>query len=116
MDTYADDLAELMRELDVRKAVIVGHSSGGGEIARYIGRRGTERLRKAVLISAIPPVMLRSDTNPGGTPLTAFDDVRAKVSEDRSQFFKDVSMPFYGYNRPSAKVSEGVRSSFWLQA
>ncbi|WP_139031295.1 alpha/beta hydrolase [Bradyrhizobium sp. ORS 375] len=115
MDTYADDLAELMHELDVRKAVIIGHSSGGGEVARYIGRHGTERLRKAVLISAIPPVMLRSDTNPAGTPLMAFDDVRAKVSADRSQFFKDVSLPFYGYNRPGAVVSEGVRSSFWLQ-
>jgi non-heme chloroperoxidase len=102
MDTYADDLAELMHELDVRKAVIVGHSSGGGEVARYIGRHGTERLDKAVLISAIPPVMLRSEANPGGTPLTAFDDIRAKVSADRSQFFKDVSMPFYGYNRPGA--------------
>lgn len=115
MDTYADDLAELMHELDVRKAVIVGHSSGGGEVARYIGRHGTARLRKAVLISAIPPVLLRSDANPDGTPLTAFDDVRAKVSADRSQFFKDVSMPFYGYNRPGATASEGVRSSFWLQ-
>jgi non-heme chloroperoxidase len=115
MDTYADDLAELMHELNVRKAVIVGHSSGGGEVARYIGRYGTERLRKAVLISSIPPVMVQSNANPGGTPLTAFDDVRAKVSADRSQFFKDVSMPFYGYNRPGAKVSEGVRASFWLQ-
>jgi len=115
MDTYADDLAELMHALDVRKAVIVGHSSGGGEVARYIGRHGTERLRKAVLVSAIPPVMVRSDANPAGTPLTAFDDVRAKVTADRSQFFKDVSMPFYGYNRPGAVVSEGVRSSFWLQ-
>jgi non-heme chloroperoxidase len=115
MDTYADDLAELMHKLDVRKAVIVGHSSGGGEVARYIGRHGTDRLRKAVLISAIPPVMLRSDGNPGGTPLTAFDETRAKVSADRSQFFKDVSMPFYGYNKPGATVSEGVRSSFWLQ-
>jgi non-heme chloroperoxidase len=115
MDTYADDLAELMHELNVRKAVIVGHSSGGGEVARYIGRYGTERLRKAVLISSIPPVMVQSNANPGGTPLTAFDDVRAKVSADRSQFFKDVSMPFYGYNRPGAKVSEGVTRSFWLQ-
>ena len=115
MDTYADDLAELLHKLDVRKAVIVGHSSGGGEVARYIGRHGTDRLRKAVLISAIPPVMVRSDGNPGGTPLTAFDETRAKVSADRSQFFKDVSMPFYGYNKPGAMVSEGVRSSFWLQ-
>lgn len=115
MDTYADDLANLMHELNVRKAVIVGHSSGGGEVARYIGRYGTERSRKAVLISAIPPVMVQSNANPGGTPLTAFDDVRAKVSADRSQFFKDVSAPFYGYNRPGAKVSEGVMRSFWLQ-
>ncbi|MBC9877714.1 alpha/beta hydrolase [Bradyrhizobium sp. INPA01-394B] len=115
MDTYADDLADLMHELDVRKAVIVGHSSGGGEVARYIGRHGTERLRMAVLISAIPPVMVQSIANPGGTPLTAFDDVRANLRADRSQFFKDVSMPFYGYNRPGAKVSEGVRASFWLQ-
>lgn len=115
MDTYADDLAELLHELDVRNAVLVGHSSGGGEVARYIGRHGTERLRKVVLISAIPPVMLQSNANPGGTSLAAFDDVRAKVSADRSQFFRDVSMPFYGYNRPGAKVSEGVMRSFWLQ-
>ena len=115
MDTYADDLAELMHLLDVRKAVLVGHSSGGGEVARYIGRHGTERLRKAVLISAIPPVMLRSDANPGGLPSAAFDDIRAKVSADRSQFFKEVSIPFYGYNKPGAVISEGVRTSFWLQ-
>src|SRR3954447_447146 len=115
MDTYADDLAELMHMLDVRKAVLVGHSSGGGEVARYIGRHGTERLRKAVLISAIPPVMLRSDANPGGLPSAAFDDIRTKVSADRSQFFKEVSIPFYGYNKPGAVISEGVRASFWLQ-
>ena len=94
MDTYADDLEGLMQELDVRKAVIVGHSSGGGEVARYIGRHGTKRLRKAVLISAIPPVMVRSDANPGGTPRSAFDDIRAKVSADRSQFFKAVEHAF----------------------
>lgn len=115
MDTYADDLAELVGRLDLKDAVHVGHSTGGGEVARYIGRHGTKRVAKAVLIGAVPPIMLKSDKNPGGTPLEAFDGIRKNVLADRSQFFKDLTMPFYGYNRPGAKVSEGVRDSFWLQ-
>lgn len=116
MDTYADDLAELVAKLKLEDAVHVGHSTGGGEVARYIGRHGTKRVAKAVLIGAVPPLMLKTDTNPAGTPITAFDELRSGVLADRSQFFKDLSMPFYGYNRPGAKVSEGVRNSFWLQA
>jgi non-heme chloroperoxidase len=115
MDTYADDLAELVQALDLRDAVHVGHSTGGGEVARYIGRHGTSRVAKAVLIGAVPPIMLKTPANPGGTPMAAFDGLRASVQADRSQFFKDLSLPFYGYNRPGAKVSEGVRESFWLQ-
>jgi non-heme chloroperoxidase len=115
MNTYADDLAELVDKLDLRAAVHVGHSTGGGEVARYIGRHGTTRVAKAVLISAVPPVMVKSDKNPGGLPIEVFDQIRAGVQADRSQFFKDLSMPFYGYNRPGAKISEGVRESFWLQ-
>src|SRR5882672_3271772 len=115
LDTYADDLAELVTHLDLKDAIHVGHSTGGGEVARYIGRHGTKRVAKAVLIGAIPPLMLKTSANPGGTPLEAFDQIRAGVQSDRSQFFKDLSMPFYGYNRPGAKVSEGVRDSFWLQ-
>jgi non-heme chloroperoxidase len=115
LDTYADDLAELVNKLDLRDAIHVGHSTGGGEVARYIGRHGTKRVAKAVLISAIPPVMVKSASNPGGTPIEAFNQLRASVQSDRSQFWKDLSMPFYGYNRPGAKISEGVRESFWLQ-
>jgi len=115
MDTYADDLAELVKKLDLKKAIHVGHSTGGGEVARYIGRHGTKRVAKAVLIGAVPPVMLKSATNPGGLPIEVFDQLRASVLADRSQFWKDLSMPFYGYNRPGAKISEGVRESFWLQ-
>jgi len=115
MDTYADDLAELVEALDLREAIHVGHSTGGGEVARYIGRHGTGRVAKTVLIGAVPPVMVKSPTNPGGTPIEAFDQIRAGVVADRSQFFKDLSLAFYGYNRPGAKVSEGVRESFWLQ-
>jgi non-heme chloroperoxidase len=115
MDTYADDLAELVKKLDLKKAIHVGHSTGGGEFARYIGRHGTKRVAKAVLIGAVPPVMLKSATNPGGLPIEVFDQLRASVLADRSQFWKDLSMPFYGYNRPGAKISEGVRESFWLQ-
>jgi len=115
LDTYADDLAELVEELDLKDAIHVGHSTGGGEVARYIGRHGTERVAKAVLISAIPPLMLKTDANPAGLPIGAFDQLRAAVQADRSQFWKDLSLPFYGYNRPGAKVSEGVRESFWLQ-
>src|ERR1700732_2937792 len=115
MNTYADDLAELVAALDVKDAIHVGHSTGGGEVARYIGRYGTKRVAKAVLIGAVPPVLLRSAKNPGGTPLEAFGQLRARVHADRSQLWRDLSMPFYGYNRSGAKISEGVRESFWLQ-
>jgi non-heme chloroperoxidase len=115
LDTYADDLAALVEALDLKNAIHVGHSTGGGEVARYIGRHGTKRVAKAVLIGAIPPLMLKTPANPGGTPIDAFDQIRSGVAADRSQFFKDLSMPFYGYNRPGAKISEGVRESFWLQ-
>jgi non-heme chloroperoxidase len=115
MDTYADDLAALVKALNLKKVIHIGHSTGGGEVARYIGRHGTKRVAKAVLISAVPPLMLKTDANPAGTPLMVFDDLRAAVQKDRSQFWKDLSMPFYGYNRAGAKVSEGVRNSFWLQ-
>jgi len=115
LDTYADDLAELTAALDLKDAVHVGHSTGGGEVARYIGRHGTKRVAKAVLIGAIPPLMLKTEANPGGLPISVFDGLRAAVVADRSQFWKDLSMPFYGYNRTGAKVSEGVRESFWLQ-
>ncbi|PYT10871.1 MAG: alpha/beta hydrolase [Acidobacteria bacterium] len=115
MDTYADDLAALVDRLDLKKAIHVGHSTGGGEVARYIGRHGTRRVAKAVLIGAITPLMLKTAANPGGLPIEAFDQIRAGVLADRSQFFKDLSMPFYGFNRPGAKVSQGLRDSFWLQ-
>ena len=116
MDTYADDLATLVEALDLTNAIHVGHSTGGGEVARYIGRHGTGRVSKAVLIGAIPPLMLKTPANPGGTPMEVFDGIRANVVADRSKFWKDLSMPFYGYNRPGANVSEGVRESFWLQS
>jgi non-heme chloroperoxidase len=116
MDTYADDLAELVGKLNLKDAIHVGHSTGGGEVTRYLGRHGTKRVAKAVLIGAIPPVMLKSASNPGGTPIEAFDQIRAGVLADRSQYFKDLSMPFYGYNRKGAKISEGVREWFWLQS
>jgi len=115
LDTYADDLAELTAKLDLQKAVHIGHSTGGGEVARYIGRHGTKRVAKAVLIGAIPPLMLKTPANPGGLPMAVFDQLRAGVQADRSQFWMDLSLPFYGYNRPGAKVSQGVRDSFWLQ-
>ncbi|HEY1435852.1 MAG TPA: alpha/beta hydrolase [Thermoanaerobaculia bacterium] len=115
LDTYADDLAELVAALDLENAVHVGHSTGGGEVARYIGRHGTRRVAKAVLIGAIAPLMLKTPANPVGTPIEAFDGLRASVVADRSRFWKELSLPFYGYNRPGAKVSEGVRESFWLQ-
>jgi non-heme chloroperoxidase len=115
MDTYADDLATLVDELDLTNAIHVGHSTGGGEVARYIGRHGTDRVAAAVLISAIPPLMLKTAHNAGGLPMEAFDQLRTAVIADRSQFFKDLSAPFYGANRPGAKVSQGLRDSFWLQ-
>jgi len=115
MDTYADDLAALAETLDLKNAVHVGHSTGGGEVARYIGRHGTKRVAKAVLIGAVPPLMLKTAENPGGLPMETFDGIRAGVLGDRSQFFKDLSGPFYGANRPGSKVSQGLRDSFWLQ-
>lgn len=115
MNTYADDLAQLVNALDLHNAIHVGHSTGGGEVARYIGRHGNQRVAKAVLIGAVPPIMLKTDSNPGGLPMEAFDQIRAAVHADRSQFFKDLSMPFYGANRPNSKVSQGLRDSFWLQ-
>ena len=115
LDTYADDLETLVYKLGLKSVIHVGHSTGGGEVARYIGRHGTRRVAKAVLIGAIPPLMLKTPANPGGTPIEAFDQLRAAVVADRSQFWKDLSLPFYGYNRPGAKISEGVRDSFWLQ-
>ncbi len=115
MNTYADDLATLVEKLDLRNAIHVGHSTGGGEVARYIGRHGTKRVAKAVLIGAVTPLMLKTAANPGGTPIEAFDQIRASVLADRSQFFKDLSAPFYGANRAGSKVSQGLRDSFWMQ-
>jgi non-heme chloroperoxidase len=115
LDTYADDLAQLTEALELKDAIHVGHSTGGGEVVRYIGRHGSERVAKAVLIGAIPPVMVKSETNPGGLPIEVFDELRANVLSDRSKFWKDLSLPFYGFNRAGAKVSEGLRESFWLQ-
>jgi len=115
MDTYADDLAALVEALDLKEAIHVGHSTGGGEVARYIGRHGTKRVARAVLIGAVPPLMLKTAANPGGLPMEAFDQIRAGLLADRSQFFKDLTVPFYGANRPGAKVSQGLRDSFWLQ-
>jgi len=115
MDTYADDLAELVDALDLREAIHVGHSTGGGEVTRYIGRHGSSRVAKAVLVGAITPLMLKTPANPGGLPMEVFDGIRAGVQGDRSQFFKDLSGPFYGANRPGATVSQGLRDSFWLQ-
>ena len=115
MDTYADDLAKLVEALSLKDAVHVGHSTGGGEVARYIARHGSKRVAKAVLIGAVPPLMLKTDKNPGGLPRKVFDDIRGGVVSDRSKFFKNLAIPFYGYNRSGAKVSEGVQESFWLQ-
>jgi non-heme chloroperoxidase len=115
MNTYADDLAELVKALDLKDAIHVGHSTGGGEVARYIGRHGTKRVAKAVLISAVPPLMLKTAANPGGLPIEAFDQIRAAVQADRSQYWKDLSAAFYGANRAGSKVSQGLRDSFWLQ-
>ena len=114
MDTYADDLATLTKELDLRDAIHICHSTGGGEVARYIARHGTDRVAKAVLVSAIPPLMVKTPDNPAGTPIEAFDKIREGVRNDRSQYFKDLSAPFYGANRPGSTVSQGLRDSFWL--
>lgn len=114
LDTYADDLADVMQALDLKQTVMIGHSTGGGEVTRYIGRHGNSRVRKAVLVSAIPPLMLKTAGNPGGLPLSVFDEIRAGVSADRSQYYQDLSLPFYGANRPGSSVSKGVKDSFWL--
>lgn len=115
MDTYADDLAALFEALDLKDAVLIGHSTGGGEVARYIGRHGTQRVAKAVLVGAVPPIMLKTAANPGGLPIEVFDDIRKGVLEDRSQFFKDLTTPFFGANRDGARVTQGMRDSFWMQ-
>jgi len=115
MDTYADDLATLFEALDLKDAIMVGHSTGGGEVARYLGRHGSKRVSKAALISAVPPLMLKTDKNPTGLPLSAFDELRVALAANRPQFYKDITMPFYGYNRPGATISEGIREHWWLQ-
>ncbi len=115
MDTYADDLAVLTDKLDLKNAIHVGHSTGGGEVARYIGRHGTKRVGMAVLISAVPPLMLKTEKNPTGAPISVFDGLRAALAANRAQFYRDITLPFYGYNRPGAKISEGIREHWWLQ-
>jgi non-heme chloroperoxidase len=115
MDTYADDLAALTEALDLKDAIHVGHSTGGGEVARYLGRHGTKRVAKAVLISAVPPLMLKTEKNPGGLPISVFDELRAALAANRPEFYRDITLPFYGYNRPGAKISEGIREHWWLQ-
>jgi non-heme chloroperoxidase len=115
MDTYADDLAVLFEKLDLKDAIMVGHSTGGGEVARYLGRHGTKRVSKAALISAITPLMLKTEKNPTGTPVEVFDGLRAALAANRPQFYQDITLPFYGYNRPGAKISEGIREHWWLQ-
>jgi non-heme chloroperoxidase len=115
MDTYADDLAALTAALDLKDAIHVGHSTGGGEVARYLGRHGTKRVAKAVLIGAVPPLMLKTEANPGGLPIDVFDGIRAGVANNRAEFYRDITLPFYGYNRPGAKISEGIRQHWWLQ-
>lgn len=115
MNTYADDLAALIEALDLKDVTLVGHSTGGGEVTRYVGRHGSRRVAQLVLISAVPPLMMKTENNPGGLPLSVFDEIRAGVLADRSQFFKDLTTPFYGYNKPGVKESQGVQDSFWLQ-
>ncbi len=115
MDTYADDLASLFEHLDLKEAIMVGHSTGGGEVAHYLGRHGSKRVSKGVLISSVPPLMLKTDKNPEGAPIAVFDDLRAQLAANRSQFYWDITMPFYGYNRPGAKISEGIRKHWWMQ-
>lgn len=115
MDQYADDLSELIEKLDLKDVILVGHSTGGGEVAHYIGRHGNSRVAKAVLVGAVPPLMLKTASNPEGTPIEVFDGIRKGTRSDRSQFFKDLTLPFYGFNREGAKVNEGLRENFWLQ-
>jgi non-heme chloroperoxidase len=116
MDTYAADLAALFDTLDLKDAIIAGHSTGGGEVAHYLGQHGTKRVAKAVLIAAVPPYLLKTDKSPAGVPMAVFDGLRAGLASDRSQFYKDFTIPFYGYNRQGAKISEGVREHWWQQA
>jgi non-heme chloroperoxidase len=116
MDTYADDLAQLIEHLGLNEVVLVGHSTGGGEVARYIGRHGTGRVAKAVLLGAVPPQMLKTDANPDGLPIDVFDGIRAGVAADRSQFYRELSEAFFGANRPGSTVSQGTRDAFWLQS
>jgi non-heme chloroperoxidase len=116
LDTYADDLAALIEALDLRDVVLVGHSTGGGEVTRYVGRHGTSRIAKVVLVGAIPPLMLKTTANPEGTPIEVFDAIRGGVSTDRSQYYRDLSAPFYGANRPGSSISQGLRDSFWLMS
>src|SRR5271168_1982599 len=116
MDTYAADVAELTTRLDLRNAVHIGHSTGGGEVARYVARHGKGRVAKAVLISSVCPIMLKSDKNPGGTPMEVFDGIRDGTANHRSQFYQDITLPFYGFNRPGAKVSQGIRDNWWRQS
>ena len=115
MNTYADDLAALTEKLDLKNAIHVGHSTGGGEVARYIGRHGSKRVGVAVLISAVPPLMVKTAKHPTGAPISVFDDLRAQLAANRAQFYKDITLPFYGYNRSGAKISEGIRERWWLQ-
>src|SRR5687768_2899515 len=115
MDTYADDLATLTEELDLKDAIHVGHSTGGGEVARYLGRHGSKRVAKAVLIGAVPPIMVKTAANPDGLPMDVFDGIRAGVASNRAEFYRDITLPFYGYNRPGAKISEGIRQHWWAQ-
>ena len=115
MDTYADDLSELFEKLDLTNVIMVGHSTGGGEVARYLGRHGTKRVAKAVLISAVPPLMVKTEANPLGAPIAVFDELRTALAANRPQFYRDITLPFYGYNRPGATISEGIREHWWLQ-
>jgi non-heme chloroperoxidase len=115
MNTYADDLAALFEKLDLKNAIMVGHSTGGGEVARYLGRHGTKRVARAVLMSAVPPLMLKTEKNPNGAPMAVFDGIRAGVANNRAEFYREITLPFYGYNRPGAKISEGIRQHWWLQ-
>ena len=115
MNTYADDLAALTEKLDLKNAIHVGHSTGGGEVARYIGKHGSKRVGMAVLISSVPPLMLKTDKNPAGAPISVFDDLRAQLAANRPEFYRAITLPFYGYNRPGAKISEGIREHWWLQ-
>lgn len=115
MDHYADDLAELIEKLDLRELILVGHSTGGGEVVHYIGRHGTGRVAKLVLVGAVPPLMVKTEANPDGLPIEVFDGIRKGTRDNRAQFFRDLTLPFYGYNRVGAEVSEGIRESFWLQ-